>query len=66
MGVSKFIRADKEGMVHELYRDEKMKRLYTIILAILYTLALQPQKAVWLLKMRKGISKGILEKSQEL
>ena len=66
VGVSKFIRADKEGLVHELYRDEKMKRLYTVILAILYTLALQPQKAVWLCKMRKGISKGILEKSQEL
>ena len=61
VGVSKYIRADKEGVVHELYRDEKFKRLATAILAIFYMLTLQPQKALWLCRMRKGISKGVFE-----
>lgn len=62
IGVSKRIRAEKEGTEIELYRDERKKRLYTIILAILYTLSFQPSKAKWLLKMRKGISKGIFDR----
>lgn len=62
IGVSKRIRAEKEGTESELYRDERKKRLYTIILAILYTLSFQPSKAKWLLKMRKGISKGIFDR----
>ena len=62
VGVSKYIRADKEGVVHELYRDERMKQVCTFILAVLYTLILQPQKALWLLRMRRGISNGVFGK----
>lgn len=61
VGVSKRLRAEKNGTEHELYSDERKKKFYTFILAILYTLALQPQKASWLLRMRRGISKGIFE-----
>ena len=64
VGVSKRLRAEKSGLERELFSDEKSKRFYTIILAILYTLALQPQKAAWLWRMRKGISKGIFEQNQ--
>ena len=63
VGVSKRIRAEKEGELRALYSDEKKKRFYTYILAVLYTLALQPKKAKWLLKMRNGISKGIFEEN---
>jgi hypothetical protein len=62
VGVSKRLRAEKRGVVEELYRDEAAKRRYTWLLAILYTLTFQPQKAKWLIRMRKGISKGIFEK----
>ena len=59
VGVSKRLRAEKSGTERELYSDERKKRFYTFILAILYTLALQPKKASWLLRMRRGISKGV-------
>lgn len=59
VGVSKRLRAEKSGTERELYSDERKKKFYTYILAILYTLALQPKKASWLLRMRRGISKGI-------
>ena len=62
VGVSKRLRAEKYGAENELFADERAKRRYTWILALLYTLTLQPQKAKWLLRMRKGISKGIFEK----
>lgn len=61
VGVSKRVRAEKAGEMSALYSDEKRKRIYTYILAILYTLALQPKKAKWLIRMRKGISKGVFE-----
>lgn len=61
VGVSKRIRAEKFGTEHELFRDERKKRLYTYILATLYCLILQFQKAKWLVRMRNGISKGIFE-----
>ena len=61
VGVSKRLRAENEGMVQELFRDERKKRLYTVVLATLYLLLLQPQKATWLWRMRKGISKGVFE-----
>lgn len=63
VGVSKRLRAEKYGTERELFSDEKRKRCYTWLLAILYTLALQPQKAKWLLRMRKGISKGVFEEN---
>ena len=61
VGVSKRLRAEKSGTERELYSDERKKKIYTFILAILYTLALQPKKASWLLRMRRGISKGVFE-----
>lgn len=62
VGVSKRLRAEKRGTEHELYSDERAKCRYTWLLAVLYTLAFHPQKAKWLIRMRKGISKGIFEK----
>lgn len=61
VGVSKRLRAEKYGTEKELFADERSKRRYTWVLALLYTLALQPHKAKWLVRMRKGISKGIFE-----
>ena len=61
VGISKRIRAEKEGCVQELIADEKKKRFYTLILAILYTITFQPLKAKWLMRMRKGISKGVFD-----
>lgn len=61
VGVSKYIRADKDGELRELYRDERLKRIYTLVIALFYVLTLQPQKAVWLWRMRQGISKGVFE-----
>ena len=61
VGISKRLRAEKEGFVQELIKDEKKKRFYTLIRAALYTLTLQPQKASWLWRMRKGISKGVFD-----
>jgi glycosyltransferase involved in cell wall biosynthesis len=61
IGVSKRLRAEKLGTEEELFSDERRKRLFTKILALLYTIAFQPQKAKWLLRMRNGISKGVFE-----
>ena len=61
VGVSKRLRAEKFGTEAELFSDERKKRIYTIILAILYSLTFQFQKAKWLVRMRNGISKGIFE-----
>lgn len=61
VGVSKRLRAEKAGEMSILYSDEKSKQFYTYILAILYTLILQPRKAKWLLRMRRGISKGVFD-----
>lgn len=61
VGVSKRLRAEKYGTEKELFADERSKRRYTWVLALLYTLAFQPHKAKWLVRMRKGISKGVFE-----
>jgi glycosyltransferase involved in cell wall biosynthesis len=61
VGKSKRVRAEKAGEMSILYSDEKSKQFYTYILAILYTLILQPRKAKWLLRMRRGISKGVFD-----
>ena len=63
VGVSKRIRAEKFGTEEELFRDERKKRRYAKILAILYTLTFQLQKAKWLMRMRNGISKGVFEEN---
>lgn len=62
VGVSKRIRAEKRDSLEALYSDEYAKRRYTLLLAIFYILTFRPQKASWLWRMRKGISKGIFEK----
>jgi glycosyltransferase involved in cell wall biosynthesis len=62
VGVSKRLRAEKYGTEHDLFADERAKRRYTWILALLYTLILQPHKAKWLVRMRKGISKGVFQR----
>ena len=60
VGVSKRLRAEKYGTEKALFADERAKRRYTWVLATFYMLTFQPQKAKWLVRMRKGISKGIL------
>ena len=62
VGVSKRLRAEKRGTEEELYRDERAKCRYTWILAILYALTVRLSKAKWLLRMRRGISKGVFDK----
>ena len=59
VGVNKLLRAEKQDKVRELYSDERKKGFYTAILAIFYTLAFQPHKAAWLVRMRRGISRGV-------
>ena len=62
VGVSKRLRAEKIGAERELFADERKKRRYTLVLALLYLLSFQPQKAKWLLRMRRGISKGVFNR----
>ena len=62
VGVSKRLRAEKIGAERELFADERKKRRYTLVLALLYLLCFQPQKAKWLLRMRRGISKGVFNR----
>lgn len=62
VGVSKRLRAEKSGSLEALYSDEYAKRRYALLLSLFYILTLRPQKASWLWRMRKGISKGIFEK----
>ena len=62
VGVSKRLRAEHNGTERQLFKDENKKRLYTIVLVVLYSLAFQFQKASWLWRMRKGIAKGIFSK----
>ena len=62
VGVSKRLRAEKIGAERELFADERKKHRYTLVLALLYLLCFQPQKAKWLLRMRRGISKGIFNR----
>ncbi|MBE6195444.1 MAG: glycosyltransferase [Rikenellaceae bacterium] len=59
VGVSKLLRAEKQGTEQALYKDERAKRRYTLLLSLFYILTLRPQKAKWLMRMRNGISKGI-------
>ncbi|MBR2326030.1 MAG: glycosyltransferase [Alistipes sp.] len=62
VGRSKRMRAEKDGRIKALLADEKKKWRYTRILAAFYILTFRPHKAVWLLRMRRGISQGINEK----
>ena len=59
VGRSKALRAQSDEELSELMASERRKRVVTYILAALYTIALQPIKAQYLIRMRKGIYKGI-------
>lgn len=59
VGRSKALRAQSDEELSELMASERRKRVVTYILAALYTIALQPLKAQYLIRMRKGIYKGI-------
>ncbi|MBO7220494.1 MAG: glycosyltransferase [Alistipes sp.] len=62
VGVSKRLRAENDGTERELFADERKKQVFTFVLAVFYALAFQPQKAAWLWRMRRGISKGVFGK----
>ena len=59
VGRSKALRAQNDEELSELMASERRKRVVTYILAALYTIALQPIKGQYLIRMRKGIYKGI-------
>lgn len=59
VGRSKALRAQSDEEFSELMASERRKRVVTYILAALYTIALQLLKAQYLIRMRKGIYKGI-------
>ena len=59
VGRSKALRAQSDEEFSELMASERRKRVVTYILAALYTIALQPIKGRYLIRMRKGIYKGI-------
>ena len=58
VGLSKRMRAEADGAVEQLLRAEQKKQFATYILAALYAIALQPLKAKYLLRMRRGIYNG--------
>lgn len=59
VGVSKRMRAEAGGCLEQLLKKERTKQLASYCLALLYTIVLQPLKAKYLLRMRKGIYKGV-------
>lgn len=59
VGRSKRLRAEADGNLKALLADERRKRVVTYILALLYLLTFQISKAQYLIRMRKGISRGI-------
>ena len=59
VGRSKRLRAEADGNLKALLSDERRKRVVTYILALLYLLTFQHSKAQYLIRMRKGISRGI-------
>ena len=58
VGLSKRMRAEADGTVEQLLRAEQKRQFATYILAALYAIALQPLKAKYLLRMRRGIYNG--------
>lgn len=59
VGRSKRLRAEADDNLQALLSDERGKRVVTYILALLYLLTFQLSKAQYLIRMRKGISRGI-------
>lgn len=64
VGKSKRLRANSDTELKQLFADERKKRFATYILAAIYTLFLQPKKAKYLLRMRRGISRGISDEME--
>ncbi len=65
VGRSKYIRAASNGEVQALLADERRKRFFTFVLATYYRVTLRPQKAAWLVAMRRGISAGIAAQAEK-
>lgn len=59
VGLSKRMRAEADDCLDNLLKKEALKQLVSYGLALLYTIALQPLKAKYLLRMRNGIYKGV-------
>lgn len=59
VGLSKRMRAEADDCLDNLLKKEVLKQLVSYGLALLYTIALQPLKAKYLLRMRNGIYKGV-------
>lgn len=61
-GVSQRRRAELHGRVGRLFAGETVKWGATLVLAVCYIATLRPSKGIWLVKMRYGISRGIMRK----
>lgn len=59
IGVSQRRRAELSGGVATLYLREVMKWGATLLIALFWLLTLRPAKALWLLRLRRGITRGI-------
>ena len=59
VGLSKRMRAEADDCLDNLLKKEALKQLVSYGLALFYTIALQPLKAKYLLRMRNGIYKGV-------
>lgn len=66
VGRSKYVRAESCGEVQALLADERRKRVFTFVLAAYYLLTFRPQKAEWLVAMRRGISAGIAAQGERM
>ncbi len=59
IGVSQRRRAELGGRLRTLYLNEGLKWGATLLIALFWMLTLRPSKALWLLRLRRGITKGI-------
>lgn len=60
IGVSQRRRAELAGRVAGLYLREAMKWGATLVIALFWLLTLRSAKALWLIRLRYGITRGIL------
>ena len=61
-GISQYRRAKLHGKVARLWFAEFIKWIATLLLAVGYTLKLQPEKGKWLTVMRLYTTRGIMKK----
>ncbi len=59
IGVSQRRRAELGGRVLGLYLREAMKWGATLLIALFWLITLRPAKALWLVRLRRGITHGI-------